>query len=125
MTPEGTVGHKIKDKHIKDISGPPHKVQRASRLKTPTGAEPEVLELRCYYTPKPFISQTASSVRSSTVVFTSTCTSALSFTIPTLSSHVLTFKSNRVDVRGSSRIASWPQQAETVVPGYSESTDLD
>lgn len=84
MTPDGTAGHKIKDKHIKDISGPPHKVQRASRLKTPTGAEPEVLELRCSYTPNPFISQTASSVRSSTVIFTSTSTSALSFTIPTL-----------------------------------------
>jgi len=54
MTPDGTVRHKIKDKHIKGISGPPHKVQHASsRLKTPTGAEPEVLELQYAVTTLP------------------------------------------------------------------------
>lgn len=46
-------GHKAKDKHIKGISGAPHKVQQASRLKTPTGAEPEVLELCFSSTPNP------------------------------------------------------------------------
>lgn len=59
MTPDGTVRHKIKDKHIKGISGSPHKVQQASRLKTPTGAEPEVLELHYAVTTLP----TASSVK--------------------------------------------------------------
>lgn len=34
-------------------------------------------------------------------------------------SYVLSFKFNAVDVRGCSRIASRPQKAETVVPGFS------